>query len=114
MSIPVAIYNYTDAKGEVRLKLKDEDWFALVDDSGEKSVEVDSQHVGGSQFTLEAKRIGKFKLTLTAQMRGSTKRADIVVREIEVVPNGRSRTSYSTDDWSRTVQHDVKFPADGD
>ena len=49
---------------------------------------VDSARVGGSQFTLEARRIGKFKLMLTANMKGDAARADIVVREIEVVPNG--------------------------
>jgi uncharacterized protein YfaS (alpha-2-macroglobulin family) len=110
VSLPVAIYNYTDAKGEVRLKLKDEDWFALVDDSGEKSVDVDSQHVGGSQFTLEAKRIGKFKLTLTAQMRGSTKRADVVVREIEVVPNGREQNIVFNGQLESKVSRTVEFP----
>src|SRR5438034_10219618 len=57
----------------------------------EKSVTVDSARVGGSQFTLEAKRIGKFKLTLSARMKGESDRADIVVREIEVVPNGREQ-----------------------
>jgi uncharacterized protein YfaS (alpha-2-macroglobulin family) len=111
VSLPVAIYNYTDAKGEVRLKLKDEDWFALVDDSGEKSVDVDSQHVGGSQFTLEAKRIGKFKLTLTAQMRGNTKRADVVVREIEVVPNGREQNIVFNGQLESKASHTVEFPA---
>jgi uncharacterized protein YfaS (alpha-2-macroglobulin family) len=111
VSLPVAIYNYTDAKGEVRLKLKDEDWFALVDDSGEKSVDVDSQHVGGSQFTLEAKRIGKFKLTLTAQMRGNTKRADVVVREIEVVPNGREQNIVFNGQLEAKASHTVEFPA---
>jgi hypothetical protein len=110
VSLPVAIYNYTDAKGEVRLKLKDEDWFALVDDSGEKSVDVDSQHVGGSQFTLETKRIGKFKLTLTAQMRGNTKRADVVVREIEVVPNGREQNIVFNGQLESKVTHTVEFP----
>jgi uncharacterized protein YfaS (alpha-2-macroglobulin family) len=110
VSLPVAIYNYTDAKGEVRLKLKDEDWFALVDDSGEKSVDVDSQHVGGSQFTLEAKRIGKFKLTLTAQMRGSTKRADVVVREIEVVPNGREQNIVFNGQLESKASQTVEFP----
>lgn len=64
VSLPVAIYNYTDGKGDGRLQLKAEDWFSLVDDSGDKSVDVEAQHVGGSQFTLEVKRIGKFKLTL--------------------------------------------------
>ncbi|HZV85965.1 MAG TPA: MG2 domain-containing protein [Candidatus Binatus sp.] len=110
VSLPVAIYNYTDVKGEVRLKLKDEDWFALVDDSGEKSVDVDSQHVGGSQFTLEAKRIGKFKLTLTAQMRGSTKRADVVVREIEVVPNGREQNIVFNGQLESKASQTVEFP----
>jgi hypothetical protein len=110
VSLPVAIYNYTDAKGEVRLKLKDEDWFALVDDSGEKSVDVDSQHVGGSQFTLEAKRIGKFKLTLTAHMRGNTKRADVVVREIEVVPNGREQNIVFNGQLESKASHTLEFP----
>src|SRR3984885_4205831 len=110
VSLPVAIYNYTDAKGEVRLKLKDEDWFSLADDSGEKSVDVDSQHVGGSQFTLEAKRIGKFKLTLTAQMRGNTKRADVVVREIEVVPNGREQNIVFNGQLEANASHTLEFP----
>jgi A-macroglobulin TED domain/Alpha-2-macroglobulin family/A-macroglobulin receptor binding domain/MG2 domain/Carboxypeptidase regulatory-like domain/Alpha-2-macroglobulin bait region domain/Macroglobulin domain MG3 len=110
VSLPVAIYNYTDAKGEVRLKLKDEDWFALVDDSGEKSANVDSQHVGGSQFTLEAKRIGKFKLTLTAQMSGHTNRADVVVREIEVVPNGREQNIVFNGQLESKASHTVEFP----
>ena len=110
VSLPVAIYNYTDAKGEVRLKLKNEEWFALVDDSGEKAVEVDAQHVGGSQFTLEAKRIGKFKLALTAQMKGSTKRADVVVREIEVVPNGREQNIVFNGQLESAASHTVEFP----
>ena len=110
VSLPVAIYNYTDARGEVGLKLKDEDWFALVDDSGEKTVGVDAQHVGGSRFTLEAKRIGKFKLTLTGQMTGNTKRADVVVREIEVVPNGREQNIVFNGQLESTASHTVEFP----
>ncbi len=80
-------------RGDVALKLQSDDWFSLADDIPDKSVSVDSDQVGGSQFTLEAKRIGKFKLTLSAQMKGSANRADIVVREIEVVPNGREQNT---------------------
>ncbi len=58
----------------------------------QKNLAVESGRVGGSQFTIEAKRIGKFKLTLSARMKGGASRADIVVREIEVVPNGREQT----------------------
>lgn len=112
ISIPVAIYNYSEAKGDVHLQLKADNWFALVDDTGEKSVNVDAQHVGGSQFTLEARRIGRFKLTLSAGMKGAAERADIVVREIEVVPNGREQNLVFNGQLESTAGHDLAFPPD--
>src|SRR5262249_31014075 len=78
VSIPVAVYNYSGARADVKLRLEDADWFSLVEDSAEKNIAVDPDRVGGSQFTIEAKRIGKFKLTLAANMKS---RADIVIRE---------------------------------
>jgi len=116
VSIPVAIYNYSDSRGDVNLKLQSDDWFSLVDDSGEKSVGVDSARVGSSQFTLEARRIGKFKLTLAAHMQGGSNRADngradIVVREIEVIPNGREQSLVFNGRLENTVQHELAFPA---
>ena len=116
VSIPVAIYNYSDSRGNVNLKLQSDDWFSLVDDSGEKSVEVDSARVGSSQFTLEARRIGKFKLTLAARMqdgsnRADNGRADIVVREIEVIPNGREQNLVFNGRLENTVQRELTFPA---
>ena len=110
VSIPVAIYNYSGARGDVSLKLEPDDWFSLVNDTPDKSLSVDSNRVGGSQFTLEAKRIGKFKLTLTAAMKG-TARADIVVREIEVVPNGREQNTVFNGRLESSAQHDINFPA---
>ena len=111
VSIPVAIYNYAGERGDVSLKLQPEDWFSLVNDDSEKHVAVDAGKVGGSQFTLEAKRIGKFKLTLAAKLRGSAHREDIVVREIEVIPNGREQSIVYNGRLDSTVQHEVKFPA---
>ena len=111
VSLPVAIYNYTGSKGEVRLELKDDDWYSLVKDDAEKSVDVEAGKVGGSQFTLEARRIGKFKLTLSAQMKGSEKRADIVVREIEVVPNGWQQNLIFNGQLESSAAHEVEFPA---
>jgi hypothetical protein len=111
VSIPVGVYNYSEAKGEVRLNLQSAEWFSLVDDAPEKLVTVDAGRVGGSQFTLEAKRIGKFKLTLTARMEGDTKRRDIVVREIEVVPNGREQNAVFNGQLESVVSHNVEFPA---
>jgi uncharacterized protein YfaS (alpha-2-macroglobulin family) len=110
VSIPVAIYNYSEAKGDVHLQLKSGDWFSLVDDTGQKSVNVDAGHVGGSQFTLEARRIGKFKLTLSAQLSGTSQRADVVVREIEVVPNGREQSMVFNGQLESAVSHNLEFP----
>jgi uncharacterized protein YfaS (alpha-2-macroglobulin family) len=110
VSIPVAIYNYSDSRGDVGVRLEEDNWFSLVDDIAEKSVSVDSARVGGSQFTLEAKRIGKFKLTLSARMKGGSNRADIVVRDIEVIPNGREQNLVFNGHLENTVQHQVNFP----
>jgi hypothetical protein len=112
VSIPVAVYNYSGASGTTRLELQQDDWFRLVDDTPTKNVAVDSGRVGGSQFTIEAKRIGKFKLTLAARMEGGAGRADIIVREIEVIPNGRERNAVFNGRLENAVEHDVMFPAE--
>ena len=115
VSIPIAVYNYSGKAGDVSLKLQSEDWFALEDDSAEKSVIVDSGRVGGAQFTLSAKRIGKFKLTLGAHMAGEAAtgevRDDVEVREIEVVPNGQEQDLVFNGTLERNVRHELKFPA---
>ncbi len=110
VSIPVAVYNYAASRGDVSLQLQQDDWFSLVEDVPAKNLAVDSGRVGGSQFTLEAKRIGKFKLTLSARMAGTSKGADIVVREIEVIPNGREQTQVFNGRLDTAVQHEVNFP----
>ena len=108
VSIPVGVYNYSGAKGTVSLQLQPAEWYGLVEDVADKTLAVDSGRVGGAQFTVEAKRIGKFKLTLSARMGG---RADIVVREIEVVPNGREQSVAFNGRLESAVQHAVNFPA---
>ena len=112
VSIPVAVYNYSGARGDVSLRLHADDWYSLLEDNSEKTVTVDSGSVGGSEFTLEAKRIGRFKLTLAAQMKGEANRADIVVREIEVIPNGREKSMVLNGRLETTVQHELNFPVD--
>ncbi|MBI4903035.1 MAG: carboxypeptidase regulatory-like domain-containing protein [Acidobacteria bacterium] len=107
VSIPVAAYNYSGTGGSVNLQLQPADWFSLAGDSANKTLAVDSGRVGGTQFTVEARRIGKFQLKLAAKMTG---RADIVVREIEVVPNGREQTSVINGRLESIENHEVVFP----
>ena len=111
VSIPVGVYNYSGDRGDVSLKLEQAEWFTLVNDDAQKSVTVDSNRVGSSQFTVQANRIGKFKLTLTAHMKGAANRADIVVREIEVVPNGREQNLVFNGRLDSDIHHELSFPA---
>jgi hypothetical protein len=114
VSIPVAVYNYSGKPGNVTVTLQpDPDaWYTLEGDLAQKSVSVESGGVGGTQFTISANRIGKFKLTLTAQMNGAGKvRRDVVVREIEVIPNGREQDFVFNGNLENSVQHDLHFPA---
>ncbi|MBV8818103.1 MAG: carboxypeptidase regulatory-like domain-containing protein, partial [Acidobacteriaceae bacterium] len=112
VEIPVAAYNYSGSRGDVHLELQPADWFALVDDAGNKNLTVDGGRVGGSQFRIEAKRIGKFQLTLSARLTGATDRADIVVRDIEVVPNGREQNQVFNGRLETSVHHELQFPPD--
>jgi uncharacterized protein YfaS (alpha-2-macroglobulin family) len=116
VTIPVAVYNYAGARGDVELSLQPEAWYSLVDDSSTKSLTVDASQVGSAHFTLEAKRIGKFKLTLSAHMKGAAERRDIVVREIEVVPNGREQDTVFNGridpPANEAAEHSVEFPAE--
>jgi uncharacterized protein YfaS (alpha-2-macroglobulin family) len=110
VSLPIAVYNYSGKGGQVSLKLKREDWFSLDHDTPEKSVAAESGRVAGSQFTLTATRIGKFKLTLSAHMEGAASRDDIVVREIEVIPNGREQDLVFNGRLEGSAEHDLHFP----
>ena len=112
VSIPVAVYNYSGHRGDVTLSLQPENWFTLVDDTAEKSVSVDAGQVSGSQFTIQAQHIGKFRLTLAARMNGASGRRDIVVRQIEVVPNGREQNIVFNGRLDSSVQHSIQFPHD--
>src|SRR5205807_8526657 len=50
------------------------------------------------------------KLTLSARMKGESDRADIVVREIEVVPNGREQNQVFNSRLETTARHELNFP----
>jgi uncharacterized protein YfaS (alpha-2-macroglobulin family) len=111
VSIPVAVYNYSGAPGSVRLQLDAADWFSMENDTPQKSIAIESDRVGASQFTIAAKRIGKFKLTLRAALDGASKRADIVVREIEVVPNGREQNIVFNGRLDSVARQEIRFPS---
>jgi uncharacterized protein YfaS (alpha-2-macroglobulin family) len=111
VSIPVAVYNYSGSEGDVSLHLQRDEWFSLVNDVADKSIALNSARVGGSEFTIQANRIGKYKLKLLARMKDDPSHADIVVREIEVIPNGREQALVFNGRLENSVEHQLAFPA---
>jgi uncharacterized protein YfaS (alpha-2-macroglobulin family) len=114
VSIPIAVYNYSGKPGEVSLKLQPGDWYSLDNDTPDKTLSVESGRVGGSHFTINANRIGKFKLTLTARMvgdHGANVGEDVVVREIEIIPNGREQNIVFNGRIDKSERRELAFPA---
>ncbi len=111
VTIPVAVYNYSGNSGRVSVHLQPSSWYTLDVDAASKTVTVDSGRVAGTQFTLVAKQIGKFKLTVTARMEGAgaDARQDVIVREIEVIPNGREQDEVFNDRLESSAQRDLRF-----
>ena len=109
VSIPVAVYNYAGYAGDVDLKLEPGDWFS-PEGEDERSVSIGAGQVGAAQFTIAAKKIGKFTLTLRGRMSGGSAREDTVVREIEVVPNGEAKEIVSSGRLDSAVSQTVRFP----
>ena len=109
VSIPVAVYHYASRGGDVELTLEPEAWFSR-ERADEQTVSVGAGQVGAAQFTIEAKKIGRFKLTLTGRMHGGSQRQDTVVREIEVVPNGEAKEIVFSGRLDSEVRQTVRFP----
>ena len=109
VSIPVAVYNYASQGGDVDLKLEPEHWFAL-ESADQQTVSVGAGRVGAAHFTIAAKKIGRFKLTLNGRMHGESEREDTVVREIEVVPNGEAKEIVFSSRLDSEVRETVRFP----
>jgi hypothetical protein len=109
VSIPVAVYNYRDHGGDVDLKLEPQDWFSL-DSPDQQSVAVGAGQVGAAHFTINAKKIGKFKLTLTGRLRGVSQPGDTVVREVEVVPDGEAKEVVFNGRLEKEVRQTLHLP----
>src|SRR5207253_6021749 len=86
VAFPVAVYNYLKTPQTVKLDLKQEPWFELVDDKGlSRSLDLKPNEVTSIKYRIRAKKIGNHPLTVTAT---GSKMSDAVKRSVEVVPDG--------------------------
>ena len=71
VSIPVAVYNYSGKPGNVTLKLQPDEWYYARQRPRRKDRLRRIRPRRRLAVHLNANRIGKFKLTLSAQMKGA-------------------------------------------
>jgi uncharacterized protein YfaS (alpha-2-macroglobulin family) len=108
VEFPVAVYNYLKTPQTVKIDLKAEQWFELVDSRGlSRSLDLKAGDVTSVKFRIRAKKIGNFPLTVEA--RGS-KMSDAIKRGIDVLPDGRKVEQVVTDRLSGTVTQSITIP----
>src|SRR5262249_26111857 len=110
VAFPVAVFNYLKTPQTVKIELKQEDWFELVDGLGlSRSLDLKPNEVTSVKYRIRARKIGNFPLTVEA--RGS-KMSDAVKRSIDVQPNGKKIEQVATDRLTGTVTQTITIPDD--
>jgi uncharacterized protein YfaS (alpha-2-macroglobulin family) len=110
VAFPVAVYNYLKTPQTVKLDLKQEPWFELIDDKGlSRSLDLKPNEVTSIKYRIRAKKIGNHPLTVTAT---GSKMSDAIKRVVEVVPDGTKIEVVASDRLSGNVSKTLTIPAE--
>lgn len=109
-SIPIQVRNYTNKSQKVTVSLKEDKWFEAL--SEEKIiVDVEAGHSKGISFRIQAQKVGRHPIEIKAE---GEKVADWLVREIDVIPDGREFiVNYSdvlTSERGKKIKHTIAIP----
>jgi hypothetical protein len=103
--IPVMLYNYLDAPQKIQVALDGDDWFEA--ESVRESVELRPREIRSVAFNIRARRHGWQKLSATAT---GSRASDALVREIEVLPQGRPVETALSDRFRGSVRRTIEIP----
>jgi uncharacterized protein YfaS (alpha-2-macroglobulin family) len=110
VAFPVAVYNYLKEPQTVRLELKQEPWFDLIDRGGlTRELKVGPGDVTSVKFHIRAKQIGFQPVTVKAF---GPKMSDAARRLVEVVPDGQKAEKAVSDRLSGKAVHAIDIPPD--
>ncbi|MFY9574330.1 MAG: MG2 domain-containing protein, partial [Blastocatellia bacterium] len=112
VSVPVAVYNYLPKPQRVSLELRQDPWFSLDNDNGNKQVEVGAGEVIAASFRVRASKIGEQQLQVTARLVDSpaNQAGDAVARSVSVLPNGEEKAVVINERLETAVTKDVLIP----
>jgi CD109 antigen len=85
--IKVAIYNYLNKPQRVLVEIEEDSWFDLLDES-EKTVDIDANDIGGTEFKIKPTGLGLNEVKVTVR---SPEAADAVIKKLLVIPEGVAR-----------------------
>ena len=105
--VPVALYNYLKSDQEIRLTVKQEDWFELRC-APTKSIRLGPSEVRAVHFPIIARKIGYQKFTVTAR---GAKKSDAVARSVEIAPDGKEYLVSHSGRLEKDVEHTITIPA---
>jgi hypothetical protein len=104
ISVPVSVFNYLPEPQEVRLELKQEPWFELLDEPS-KTLTIGANDVTAVHFRIRAMEFGRRRLEVTAW---GEVQSDAIAREVRVVPDGveirKSDSNWLKDGTRGTVR----------
>jgi len=109
VAFPVAVYNYLKNPQTVKLELRRESWFELMEGDNVRSLDLKPNEVVGVKFRIKARKIGQHPLTVEAK---GSKTSDAIKRSIEVVPDGKKVEQVVSDKLTGKVKQTLTIPDD--
>jgi uncharacterized protein YfaS (alpha-2-macroglobulin family) len=107
IAVPVSVFNYLAEPQEVRLELKQEPWFELLDEPS-KTLTIGPNDVTAVHFRIRALEFGRQRLEVTAWGQAMN---DAIAREVRVLPNGKE-IRRTDSNWLRDgTRGTVRIPA---
>jgi CD109 antigen len=85
--VSVSIYNYVDARQDIRVEIEESDWFDLLDDAV-KTVQIGPNDLGSVEFTIRPTSLGTNAVEIKAQ---GQRAADALSKTVIIEPEGVSR-----------------------
>ena len=103
VSIPVTVYNYTNSSLNITLKVKEDEWFTLIDNN--ISITVDAESTEMVYIPITILKNGDYKFRVEATNNSLT---DIVEKELTISPKGyKIEKVVSTGSLESDVSEDI-------
>lgn len=104
--VQIQVYNYLDTSQSVYIELAGADWFDALGLNNSK-IDIDPGSVSSVSFFIRPTKVGVHEIKITAR---SPSKADAVVKEIIVEPEGSAFESVNNGILNGTVKLDASLP----